>query len=272
MYINQNLVYDSYQASKGTWSDGTSTTMKSELTTIEGLTSNLDFSTLWGDSYVLRLGSDGFESKGSPEFRQSDHHGWAGRVHMLALYPKQLSQGEVVANFDAGLANSVPTAQDYRWSVPEDSCTRLPDLTLHASDWDSDAPSSWDGIVQRSQPLDVLIASPSLSGSGALYTDSACTVAGTPADYPDVYFQPAADAFTQDPTNGAAYASLVWRASDGIGESADATLEIVVSAVNDKPVPSSSAHEAYMGVRLWITLAGSDVDSPMSQASELSPT
>ena len=49
-------------------------------------------------------------------------------------------------------------------------------------------------------------------------------------------------------------------------------VEIVVSAVNDKPVPSSSAHEAYMGVRLWITLAGSDVDSPMSQASELSPT
>jgi len=213
--------------------------------------------TLWPSAHVLRVGSLGAY--------KDRVRAWQGEVDMIALHGRPLTQDEVSTNFAANIPNSAPFASDFEVVAAEDVCTLLPNFATEGEirDWDIRGP------LGRSQTLSINVDASSLS-RGGLYTNSSCTgpkLAGVVGYAEPLYFASDPD----DESGGERYATLTWTVHDDdphTPASGEARVRFNVSAVNDAPVAGSGSPPfVYMGLATALHLNGSDIDSPMANAS-----
>lgn len=129
----------------------------------------------------------------------------------------------ITLNYSTG--NSVPIATSTSVAINEDT-TRSFDMTKLATDANGDTLSFW------------LVSGPS---NGMLK--------GTT---PNLTYTPNLNWYGTE--------TIVFRVSDGLAYSNDATITITVLPVNDAPVANSASYFIPLGVGKFITLSGSDVD------------
>lgn len=205
----------------------------------------------------------------------------AGVVFLLAMYNRILSHSEIMNNYDAGLENSPPVAEDIVATINEDgeigdhydtpalylqdpmvSTLNLSIIYLLATDIDQQ--DGFPGFDAAQRVLsDVYIAS--LPSRGTLYDVDGYVIDRLPhlvpydGGYP-VRYRPEKDDFS-GPSD--LYTSFSYNAVDGVtGETSvvPGIVEIHVLPKNDPPVPGNFSARIQTGETL-IFLGGTDVDS-----------
>lgn len=205
-----------------------------------------------------------------------------GTVFLVAMYNRPLSDTEVTQNFDAGLENSPPIAEDVVVIINEDGeigdhydvpslylqdpmvpALNLPVILLVAEDIDQQVGFPGVDAGVELVPPSVYVAS--LPSRGTLHDINGQAIRNVPHfvmfddGYP-VRFRP-----DKDESSGLerVYTSFTYNAVDGVtGETSviPGNVDIHVLPKNDPPLPSNTSTKVQTGETL-LFLGGTDVDS-----------
>ena len=233
----------------------------------------------WQDGFYLQMLNDPVAVR-SPN---SSYAASAGSIFLVAMYNRSLSDREVMQNFNAGLENSPPVAEDIVITINEDGeiGDHYDDPALYVQDpmvpalnlsvvrlrvTDIDQQEGFPGFDEGDNLVlhEVYIAS--LPSRGTLYDFNGQPIEEVPhfvvtldGEYP-VRYRP-----RKDESSGSkdAYTSFTYTAVDAVsGEKSvvPGIVDIHVLPKNDPPVPRSTSTTISTGETL-LFLGGTDVDT-----------
>ena len=210
----------------------------------------------------------------------------AGSILLFAMYSRTLKESEVLQNFDAGLANTPPVADDITVIMNEDGATQdeyenpamymndpmipavdLPIIVLSVTDMDQQF--GFPGFDPSAEPALPRVFVDSLPSRGTLFGFNGTAIIHAPHQVPcdgcdgdySVRYRPEKDSFSG---LNRAYTSFTYSAVDGVtgDQSVNAGLvEIYVLPKNDPPVPVNMSATIFAGEVCTLFLAGLDADS-----------
>lgn len=232
----------------------------------------------WQDGFYLQMLNDAADG----EVSSTEIASPGGSIFLVAVYGWSLNDTEVWQNFDAGLADSPPVAEDIAITINEDgangeyydapeiylrdpmiSALKLPIIFLLATDMDQE--QWYPGFDGTKEPVLPAVFVDSLPLSGELFDVRGNAITNIPhfVEYDDGYgvrYRPERDGFS-GPVD--VYASFTYSAVDGItGEKSvvAGVVDIHVLSANDPPVPENISATVSTGDAFLIFLGGADVD------------
>lgn len=249
------------------------------LNVIDEVIESSGFSSAWLDEIYLQVLNDAVSVSRSPDTYAQP----SGSIFLLAMYDRPLNSSEVAQNYEAGLQNSPPVAEDISAAINEDGEVgdhydtpeyylqdpMVPALNLSVISLvvvDLDAEEGFPGFDSEAEFVPSMVAIESLPSRGALFDISGQAIDHVPYNisYDDGYhvrYRPVKDEFSG---SSIAYTSFMYSAVDAItGEVCiiPGIVTIYVLAKNDPPVPTNMSEIVTTGQGNTIFLAGTDVDT-----------
>ena len=203
-----------------------------------------------------------------------DYASSGGSILLFALYNRTLGEGEVLQNFEAGLGNIAPVAEDVSVFINEDGATDqeypvvapedLPTIVLLVTDMDEEV--GFPGFNGAREPVPPEVFIDSLPNRGTLYDLNGTAISAVPHQLLhetnfSVRYRPDKDGFSGP---NRSYTSFTYSAIDGItglSSAVSGRVDIYVLPRNDPPLPVSMSTMVLAGEANTILLDGVDVDS-----------
>lgn len=206
----------------------------------------------------------------------------SGSIFLLAMYDRPLGSGEVAQNYEAGLQNSPPVAQDISAVINEDGEVgdhydtpeyylqdpMVPPLNLSTISLlvvDLDTEDGFPGFDAEREVVPSEVYIESLPSKGELFSISGQTISCVPYKvFHDngyaVRYRPVKDEFSAP---NVMYTSFAYSAIDAVTGTPSIVPGIVtvhVLAKNDPPVPTNTSETVTTGRENVLVLVGTDVD------------
>lgn len=234
--------------------------------------------TVWEEGYHLQLLNDAVVVTPSTTYKSPSE----GSVYLLAMYTRPLTANEVLQNFEAGLANSPPVAEDIAVTIFEDGESeghynnpefylRKPTVAavdlpiIHLLVYDLDQQEGFPGFNSGEEPMLPDVRIESIPLDGALFDVDGFMISDVPhtVEYNNGYsvkYRPEKDEFSGSQS---VYTSFTYSAYDVVTGEASVVPGLVSVRVlprNDPPIPHNQSITVSAGTTR-IFLSGSDVDS-----------
>lgn len=203
-----------------------------------------------------------------------DYGSSGGSILLFAMYNRTLDESEVFQNFQAGLGNTTPVAEDITVVINEDGATDdeypvvasedLPMIVLSVTDMDQEV--GFPGFDEAREPVPPYVYIDSLPNRGTLYDLNGTAISAVPhqivyhTNY-SVRYRPDKDGFSGLDRR---FTWFNYSAVDGVTGHLSAVsgrVDIYVLPRNDPPLPVDMSITVLAGEANTILLDGVDVDS-----------
>lgn len=238
----------------------------------------------WSDDFYLQMLNDAVAVRHEPTIYAPP----SGTLFLLAMYVRALNSTEVAQNYEAGLENSPPVAEDIAAIINEEGeigdnydnpayymqDPTVPTLNLSSISLvvvDLDAQEGFPGFDAEMQSVPNKVTIERLPSRGQLFEFSGKAISSVPHDvmYDDGYhvrFRPVKDEFSG---SNDVYTSFTYSVIDAVtGEECvtPGVVSMYVLAKNDPPLPTNKSEMITTGRDNTIYLCGTDVDSSEGDA------